>query len=90
MPIDACEPPHHLAVSTVDEHGTWRLEATLAETDGITELTFDPPPRRRARTPVRSARAGSTTSTTSSRRANGAPMPDFEDYFPALKPHFES
>ena len=31
MTIDACEPPHHLAVSAVDDEGTWRLEATLAQ-----------------------------------------------------------
>src|SRR5687768_1736884 len=26
MTIDACEPPHHLAVTSTDEYGTWRLE----------------------------------------------------------------
>src|SRR3546814_11737188 len=40
MTIDACEPPRHLAVSAVDEYGTWRLEAWLREADGTTELTF--------------------------------------------------
>jgi Activator of Hsp90 ATPase homolog 1-like protein len=40
MTIEACDPPRHLAVSAQDEHGTWRLEATLAEANGTTEITF--------------------------------------------------
>jgi uncharacterized protein YndB with AHSA1/START domain len=40
MTIDACEPPRHVAVSSHDVYGTWHLEATLAERDGVTELTF--------------------------------------------------
>lgn len=40
MRIDACEPPTRLAVSTVDEYGAWHLEARLAETEGVTTLTF--------------------------------------------------
>jgi uncharacterized protein YndB with AHSA1/START domain len=38
--IDACEPPHHLAISAVDAYGSWRLEARLVEVEGITTLTF--------------------------------------------------
>ncbi|MGK8523146.1 SRPBCC family protein [Nocardia asteroides] len=38
--IDACEPPHRLAVSAVDDHGAWRLELALSETAGSTELRF--------------------------------------------------
>lgn len=88
MTIDACEPPHHLAVSSLDEYGTWRLEATLAESDGITELTF-------VHHLDDSANAGEVgpgweyylDNLVASR--DGATMPDFEDYFPSLKPHFE-
>jgi uncharacterized protein YndB with AHSA1/START domain len=40
MKIEACEPPHHLAVSSLDDYGTWHLEAHLTEQDGITELRF--------------------------------------------------
>jgi uncharacterized protein YndB with AHSA1/START domain len=40
MRIDACEPPHHLAVSSIDEYGAWRLEAWLEHSDGITTLRF--------------------------------------------------
>ncbi|HYH78281.1 MAG TPA: SRPBCC family protein [Longimicrobium sp.] len=40
MQIVACEPPRHLAVKSVDDHGSWHLEGFLSETDGITELRF--------------------------------------------------
>lgn len=36
--IDACSAPTHLAVSMVDESGTWRMEAQLSESGGVTEL----------------------------------------------------
>ncbi|RZS34350.1 uncharacterized protein YndB with AHSA1/START domain [Herbihabitans rhizosphaerae] len=38
LTIDACEPPSRLAVSTVDDMGTWRMELILAENGGTTEL----------------------------------------------------
>jgi uncharacterized protein YndB with AHSA1/START domain len=38
LQIDACSAPTHLAVSMVDENGTWRMEAQLEESDGVTEL----------------------------------------------------
>lgn len=88
MTIDACEPPHRLAVTSVDEHGSWRLEATLVETDGVTELTF-------VHHLDDGANAGEVgpgweyylDNLVASR--DGTPMPDFDDYFPAMQPHFE-
>ena len=88
MTIDACAPPHHLAVSSVDEYGSWRLEATLAETDGTTELTF-------VHHLDDSAAAGEIgpgweyylDNLVASR--DGTTMPDFDDYFPSMQPHFE-
>jgi uncharacterized protein YndB with AHSA1/START domain len=38
--IEACEPPRRLAVATLDEAGAWRMELTLAEAGGVTELRF--------------------------------------------------
>lgn len=38
--INACEPPHHLDVTTSDEAGSWHLELFLTEADGTTELTL--------------------------------------------------
>ncbi|WP_067470481.1 SRPBCC family protein [Nocardia amamiensis] len=40
MHIDACEPPHRLAVSAIDDQGSWRLELVLSESAGTTELRF--------------------------------------------------
>lgn len=40
MTIVACEPPRHLAVSAVDEYGSWHLEAHLSEADGVTKMRF--------------------------------------------------
>ena len=40
MRIDACEPPRHLALSTSDDAGAWRLTVDLRETAGTTALTL--------------------------------------------------
>lgn len=88
MTIDACDPPRHLAVSSKDEYGSWRLEATLTEVDGTTELTFvhhlDP-----------GANAGEIgpgweyylDCLVASR--DGDTPPDFEAYFPAQSAYYE-
>ena len=38
--IDVCDPPHHLALTTSDAMGTWRLEAFVRAVDGGAELEF--------------------------------------------------
>src|SRR5262245_23477251 len=38
--ITACEPPRHLAVTTLDAHASWHLEARLSESNGVTTLVF--------------------------------------------------
>jgi uncharacterized protein YndB with AHSA1/START domain len=40
MVIEACEPPHHLAVRSTEEHGSWYLEARLHQSGDQTTLTF--------------------------------------------------
>jgi uncharacterized protein YndB with AHSA1/START domain len=40
MTIEVCEPPRHLAVTSVDNYGRWHLEAQLSERDDVTELRF--------------------------------------------------
>src|ERR687893_1858363 len=89
MTIEACEAPSHLAVSTVDEYGSWRLEAWLSESDGTTELRFvhhlDP-----------GANVGEVgpgweyylDMIIASR--DGTPPPDFDDYYPAQSAHYEA
>jgi uncharacterized protein YndB with AHSA1/START domain len=89
MVIDACDPPRHLAVSTVDEAGTWRLEARLAEDDGTTVLTLvhhlDPD--------VKAGEVGPGWEyyldlLVASRDGTG--QPDFADYFPAQQAYYDA
>lgn len=40
MAIDACKPPHRLALSAVDDSGGWPVELVLTESAGMTELRF--------------------------------------------------
>ena len=89
MTIDACEPPHHLAVSATDAYGTWRLEAHLAEADGVTELTF----RHHLDAGADVAEVGPgweyyLDNLVASR--DGTPLPDFDDYYPAQRAYYES
>lgn len=85
--IDACEPPRHLAVRTMDAYGSWRLEAHLSEAAGVTELRFthhlDPQ--------VNVGEVGPgweyyLDNLAASR--DGTPLPDFNDYYPAQKEYY--
>jgi uncharacterized protein YndB with AHSA1/START domain len=88
MTITACTPPEHVAISNVDEQGTWHLEARLREADGVTTLEFihHLPPDA----PIGEVGAGweyYLDRLAASR--TGAPMPDFDDYYPSMKQYFE-
>lgn len=85
--IDGCEPPHRLACSATDEYGTWRLEALLSESAGTTTLEFvqhldseenlgDVGPGWEYYLDMLMA------------AHTGSPLPDFGDYYPAMKPYF--
>ncbi|MFD9948580.1 SRPBCC family protein [Nonomuraea sp. NPDC059023] len=86
--IDACEPPERLAASATDEHGEWRLELLLSESDGTTRLEFvqhfdsldaigDVGPGWEYYLDMLVA------------ARDGSPKPDFDDYYPAMKAYFE-
>jgi uncharacterized protein YndB with AHSA1/START domain len=86
--IDACEPPRRLALSATDEFGDWRIELLLSEADGSTRLrlvqhldTLDNlgeigPGWEYYLDMLVAAR-------------DGSPVPDFDAYFPAMKPYFD-
>ena len=88
MTIDACEPPHHLAVSAADEWGTWRLEARLAVEDGVTVLTF-----------VHHLDDGADVGSVGPgweyyldnlvAAHTDQPLPRFDDYYPSQKAYYE-
>lgn len=86
--IEACEPPRRLAVSVADAAGTWRMELLLSEANGSTELrlvhhldTQDGigeigPGWEYYLDMLIAAR-------------DGSPLPDFDNYYPAMKSYFD-
>jgi uncharacterized protein YndB with AHSA1/START domain len=82
--IVACEPPNHLAVSTHDESGSWRLEATLTPIDpNRTRLRFvhhlDPEANAEEIGPGWEYYLDRLMATWTD-----APPPDWDDYWPSL------
>jgi len=89
MTIDACEPPRRLALSTVDDHGTWHIDMELTEAGGVTDLRFTH--HLTSTEGVGEMGAGweyYLDALVASR--DGAPAPVFDDYYPAMKEHFEA
>ncbi len=88
MTIDACEPPCRLAISAVNEDGSWHLDMALAESAGVTELRFTQ--HLTGTESVGEVGPGweyYLDALVASR--DGGPAPDFDDYYPAMKQHFE-
>ncbi|MCE7007411.1 SRPBCC family protein [Kibdelosporangium philippinense] len=89
MHIDACEAPSRLAVTSVDDHGVWRLEALLSETAGTTELNL-------VQHIEKADGVGSIgpgweyylDMLIASR--DGTPTPDFNDYYPAQQGYYDT
>ncbi|MDF3069035.1 MAG: hypothetical protein K0R38_4636 [Polyangiaceae bacterium] len=85
--IETCEAPHHLAVHMKDDHGEWRLEALLSQAGDVTTLRFV----QRSVKPEDVASVGPGweyyLDMLVAARA-GASLPDFGDYYPAMKEHF--
>lgn len=89
MTIDACEPPHRLAISAGEENDRWRLELALAETAGVTELRFTQ--HLTSTDSVGEVGPGweyYLDALVASR--DGDPIPDFADYYPSMKEHYEA
>jgi uncharacterized protein YndB with AHSA1/START domain len=90
LTIDACEPPRHLALSSVTEDGGWHMEMALAETDGVTELRFT---QHLADTdnPGDLGPGWEFYLDALVAARDGRPAPDFfADYYPAMKDYFEA
>ncbi|MFI6316453.1 SRPBCC family protein [Nonomuraea sp. NPDC050556] len=86
--IDACEPPRRLACSSTDDHGTWRLELLLSESDGTTQLEFVQ--HLESEEGVGEIGPGweyYLDQLVASRE--DAPRPDFNDYFPSMQAYYE-
>ncbi len=88
MHIDACDPPNKLAVSMIDDAGVWRLELLLTESVGVTELRM-----------VQHLESADGVSQIGPgweyyldmlvAARDGAELPDFGSYYPAMKSYFE-
>jgi uncharacterized protein YndB with AHSA1/START domain len=89
MTIDACEPPRRLALSAVDDYGSWHLDLALTEDKGVTELRF-------THHLTDTDGVGDTgpgweyylDALVASRDGGQAPV--FDDYYPAMKEYFEA
>ena len=82
-------PPHRLALSAADEHGGWHMDMVLAETAGVTELRFTH--HLTGTYSVGEVGPGweyYLDALVASR--DGEPAPDFNDYYPAMKEHFQA
>lgn len=87
MRIEACDRPRRLALSTTDESGTWRIELLLSEADGQTRLRFV----QHLDTEEQLGEIGPgweyyLDMLVAAR--DGSPKPDFDAYYPAMKPYF--
>lgn len=85
--IEACDPPKRLAVSAIDESGTWRMELLLAEANGSTELRLV----HHLDTEDGLGEVGPgweyyLDMLVAAR--DDSPRPDFDDYYPAMRSYF--
>jgi uncharacterized protein YndB with AHSA1/START domain len=88
MVIDACEPPRRLSLKADNDYGSFHMEMELAETGGVTELRFTH--HLTDRDTVGDFGPGweyYLDALVASR--DGLPMPEFDDYYPSMKGHFE-
>ncbi|MGN9908509.1 SRPBCC family protein [Phytohabitans sp. LJ34] len=88
MRVEACEPPRRLALSAVDEAGSWRTELQLSDVDGGTELRFT----HHLDTTEGLGDVGPgwefyLDQLVAAR--NDAPPVAFDDYYPALKGYYD-
>ncbi|MFI5890108.1 SRPBCC family protein [Actinoplanes sp. NPDC051513] len=89
MTVDACEAPSRLALSAGEEPDRWRLDLTLAESAGVTELRFTQ--HLTTKDGVGEVGPGWEFYLDALVAArDGLPMPGFDDYYPSMKEHFEA
>ncbi|HEV7948939.1 MAG TPA: SRPBCC domain-containing protein [Glaciihabitans sp.] len=87
--IEVCERPYDLAISTVDEYGSWLLELTLREHAGRTILTFTH--YLVEANSIGEIGAGWEYYLDMLVAAHaGQPLPTFSDYYPALTEYFQA
>jgi len=85
--IKECQAPKHLVVEMKDDHGLWRIELTLTQLNDQTELTFVQPLSDLSLAgDVGPGWEYYLDMLVAARE--GKNLPSFDDYYPALKPHY--
>lgn len=87
--IEACEPPHHLEITAVDDAGYWHLDFRLVARGEHTELTFVQ--HRENADGVGEIGPGweyYLDNLVASR--DGAQLPSFDDYFPSMQGYYQA
>lgn len=86
--IDACEPPSRLAVSMIDDHGHWRMEAIVTPVDDGTELRLvqhlEPGMKAEGTGPGWEYYLDMLIAS-----REGKPLPSFDDYYPAQEAYYQ-
>ena len=88
MTIDACERPRHLALHSEDEHGSWRLEVELTESNGGTTLQLTHHLDEKAE-PGMVGPGWEYYLDMLVAAHGGQPLASFDDYFPAQQAYYE-
>jgi uncharacterized protein YndB with AHSA1/START domain len=84
--IDVCEPPRRLALTTQGTYGV-RIEVSLTEAEGVTELRFVH--HLTDRTPARDFGPGWEYYLDNLVAARaGEPLPAFAEYYPSMQAHY--
>jgi uncharacterized protein YndB with AHSA1/START domain len=87
LKIEECQAPRRLVVAMKDDHGEWRIELTLTQTDDTTELRFVQPLSDRALAgDVGPGWEYYLDMLVAARE--GKPPPSFDDYYPAQKAYY--
>lgn len=85
--IEECEAPRRLVVTMKDDHGDWRIELTLTQTDDATELRFvQPLSDRKLAGDVGPGWEYYLDMLVAAREGRG--LPSFDDYYPSQKAHY--
>lgn len=87
--IIACDAPHRLRVRTIDDNGAWDVSLDLAGNGERTELRFV----MHRVDPTTIGEIGPGWEYYLDQLAasmSGAPLPNFDDYFPGQREHFEA
>jgi uncharacterized protein YndB with AHSA1/START domain len=89
MRIEACDPPRHLAVTMIDESGPWHLALFLEDSGGTTELRLIQ--RLENVRGIEDVGPGWEYYLDNLVAARDqSPLPDFDAYYPSMKPYFEA